>query len=99
MKELIAYITILAGSALDHISTLLVLRRPDIYEANQIAIFLMNNNLWLAIDALVLGTGIGIPAVIMRKWAFPNKWGILAYPITLGLLRLFFGIWNLHWMW
>lgn len=93
--EAFAYFLLILGTIGDHLSTMIALRFPYIYETNQFAVFLMSRGLWLPFDLLLIALGIAIPYLILRVKEGGLFRGLLAYPIVLGAIRLGACLWNL----
>lgn len=92
--EVSACLLLILGVLGDHLSTMVVLSRPDTYEANPIAARLMEDGLWLPLDTAMLATSLAIPYLLMR---LERRFRMLfIYPLIHGLLRLSMTIWNLH---
>jgi len=92
--EVFAYIMLIAGTTGDHISTLIALARPHIYEANPFAVQLMAKGLWLPFDLILIAAGVIIPYLLIRLTGRPYFRMLLAYPLVHGIIRLGACIWN-----
>ena len=92
--EVFAYILLVAGTLGDHLSTVVALARPYIYETNSFTVRLMAMGLWLPLDLVLIAAGIAIPYLLMRLAGRPSFRGLLAYPLVLGAVRLGACIWN-----
>jgi len=93
--EVFAYVLLVVGTLGDHISTMLALRLPHIYETNQFTLVLMSNGLWLPFDLLLIALGIAVPYLLLRVKRGGPLTALLAYPLVLGAIRLGAYIWNL----
>jgi hypothetical protein len=93
--EALAYILLIVGTLGDHVSTMIALRLPYIYETNQFTALLMSKGLWLPFDLLLIALGIAIPYFALRVKRGVPLTGLLAYPLVLGAIRLGACIWNL----
>jgi len=92
--EASACLLLILGVLGDHASTMMVLSKPNTYEANPVAAHLMELDLWLPIDILLMAAGLAIPYLMTR---IDGRLRILfIYPLIQGLLRLSMALWNLH---
>jgi len=96
MKKLesVSYATMIFGTAADQISTRIGISHPEIYESNSLPRYLMTIGLWLPFDVIFISSMIAVIFIILRKWKFRDRWTILAYPYTYGVIRFLAGIWN-----
>ena len=85
---------LVAGTLGDHLSTVVALARPYIYETNPFTVRLMARGLWLPLDLVLIAAGIALPYLLMRLTRRPSFRGLLAYPLILGAVRLGACIWN-----
>jgi hypothetical protein len=92
--ELVSYLMLIVGTFGDHISTVIALTRPYIYETNPVTIQLMAKGLWLPVDLILIALGIGIPYMLIRFTDKEYFKAILAYPLVHGIVRLGACIWN-----
>ena len=92
--EFIAYITLMAGTFGDHLSTVITLARPYIYETNPFTVQLMAKGLWLPFDLILVAVGIAIPYLLIRLTRRPCFKALLAYPLLHGIIRLGACVWN-----
>ena len=92
--EVFAYILLVAGTLGDHLSTVIALTRPYIYETNPFTVQLMARGLWLPLDLVLVAVGIAVPYLLIRLTEHPSFNGLLAYPLVQGALRLGACIWN-----
>jgi len=86
--EFTSYFFLVLGSVLDHLTTIIAKRIPQLYEANPHAAWMMERGLYLHLDALIITLLIIVHAVIMRKWKRQDRWTLLFTPLTVGVLRL-----------
>ena len=92
--EIVSYITLIVGVLGDHISTMIALERPYIYEANPTTVMLMEMGLWLPVDIALIVIGIAIPYFLIRKTQREEFKALLAYPLVHGLIRFAACLWN-----
>jgi hypothetical protein len=92
--EGLSYIMLILGTFGDHISTMIALTKPYIYETNPITVMLMKKGLWLPVDVVLISLGIVIPYLLIRASRNQSFKAILAYPMLHGLIRLGACIWN-----
>jgi len=92
--EVFAYILLVVGTLGDHLSTVIALTRPYIYEANPFTVQLMASGFWLPFDIIIIAVGIALPYLLMRWARKPHLRALLAYPIAHGAIRLGACIWN-----
>jgi len=93
--EAFAYVLLIVGTFGDHISTMIALQFPYIYETSEFTVALMSKGLWLPFDLILITLGIAIPYLITRIKRGGPYIGLLAYPIVLGAIRLGACVWNL----
>ena len=102
ISEVEAYLLAVIGVAADHVTTGLAQSKPNIFEGNPNTVWLMQRGLWLPFDAALLIISIGLSAVIMRRWKFPNRWVILLFFVVSFVLRGGAAVNNLllwWWLW
>jgi len=92
--EAFSYLMLVVGTVGDHISTVVALTRPYIYESNPFTVQLMERNLWLPVDIVLVILGIGVPFLLIRLTKRQSFRALLAYPLVHGLVRLGACIWN-----
>jgi hypothetical protein len=92
--EAFSYLMLVVGTMGDHISTVIALTRPYIYESNPFTVQLMERNLWLPVDIVLVILGIGVPFLLIRLTKKQSFKALLAYPLVHGLVRLGACIWN-----
>ena len=94
LKEAFSYIMLTLGISLDHISTEIGLRNPNIYETNPLALMLMKNNVWWAFDiTLIISFCICTHYII--KVYYPKKQWLVFLPLLTGVFRFSIGIYNI----
>lgn len=93
--EFIAYLFLIAGVIGDHLTTGIALTRESIYESNQVALKLMQNGLWVPIDAILILISIIIPYILIRVLKKDVAQYLLIPPLFAGLIRLVVTFWNL----
>ena len=92
--ELFSYLMLVVGTLGDHVSTVIALTRPHIYESNPFTVQLMERGLWLPVDIVLVVLGVGIPFLLIRMTKRPSFRALLAFPLLHGLVRLGACIWN-----
>lgn len=92
--EVFSYLTLVMGTLGDHISTVIALTRPHIYESNPYTVMLMERGLWLPVDIFLIALGIAIPYFLIRLTKRRFFRALLAYPLLHGLMRLGACFWN-----
>ncbi len=92
--EIISYLTLVVGVLGDHISTMIAIQRPNIYEANPTTVTLMEMGLWLPVDIALIAIGIAVPYILIRKTKREEFQALLAYPLVHGLIRFAACLWN-----
>jgi hypothetical protein len=93
--EVLSYLILVAGTLGDHVSTVISLARPYVYEANPFIVQLMAKGLWLPLDIVLIALGIAIPYLLIRLTKRQAFKALLAYPLVHGLIRLGACLWNL----
>ena len=94
--EALAYIMLVAGTMGDHLSTVIILARPYIYEANPLTVLLMARGLWLPFDLALMALGIAVPYLVIRLTGRSSFTALLAYPFVGGAIRLGACLWNVR---
>jgi hypothetical protein len=85
---------LVVGTVGDHVSTMIALSHPYIYEANPLTLILMEKGLWLPLDMFLIVLGITIPYLLIRLKGKKHLRTLLTYPLTHGLVRLGVCFWN-----
>jgi hypothetical protein len=94
--ERISYILLIAGSILDHGSTMLGLSvGGSLAEANPLVGWMISSDLWLLFDLSMLTSIILLTHLACRRWRNGNAWMLLVYPFLVGVARTAAGLWNL----
>lgn len=92
--ESLSYLMLILGTLGDHVSTIIALTRPYIFESNPFTVWLMERGLWLPFDAVLVGVGIAVPYLIIRFTKRDYFKALLVYPFLHGLIRLGACVWN-----
>ena len=92
--EVFSYLMLIVGTLGDHVSTVISLARPYIYESNPLIVQLMARGLWLPLDIVLISLGIAIPYLLIRVTKRQAFEALLAYPLVHGLIRLGACLWN-----
>ena len=79
--EAFSYLMLIIGSMGDHLSTMIALTRPYIYESNPFTVLLMEKGLWLPFDIVLISIGIAVPYILIRATGKEYFKGLLAYPL------------------
>jgi hypothetical protein len=93
--EFSAYLFLITGVIGDHLTTGIALTRENIYESNQVALNLMQNGLWVPLDAILILISILIPYILIRVLKQDVAQYLLIPPLFAGLIRLIVTFWNL----
>lgn len=93
--EVSSYLMLVAGTLGDHVSTVISLARPDIYESNSFIVGLMARGLWLPVDIALIALGIAVPYLLIHLTKRQAFRALIAYPLVHGLIRLGACFWNL----
>lgn len=92
--ESFSYFMLILGTLGDHVSTIIALTRPYIYESNPFTVWLMERGLWLPFDVVLVAMGIAVPYLIIRLTKRDYFKALLIYPFLHGLIRLGASLWN-----
>lgn len=92
--ESFSYFMLILGTLGDHVSTIIALTRPYIYESNTFTVWLMERGLWLPFDVVLVAMGIAVPYLILRRTDRDYFKALLVYPFLHGLIRLGASLWN-----
>ena len=92
--ESFSYFMLILGTLGDHVSTVIALTRPYIYESNPFTVWLMERGLWLPLDVVLVAVGIAVPYLILRLTKRDYFKALLVYPFLHGLIRLGACLWN-----
>jgi hypothetical protein len=94
--EVIAYTTLVLGVFGDQLSTSIALSRENIFEANPVALGLMQIGVWSLTDVFLVLASIVVSFILIRTMKNSMARTILAFPFLIGLLRFSIALWNLH---
>ena len=86
--EVGSYVLLVAGVIGDHLSTDMGLRRNGIYEANPVVLILLQNNMWLALDLILILFIVSSTHLLVRKIRLPFTNCFVVIPSIVGILRL-----------
>ena len=92
--EVLSYLMLIMGTLGDHVSTVVALSKPYIYETNPFTVQLMERGLWLPVDLVLIVLGIAIPYVLIHFTEKEYFKALLAYPFLHGLIRFGACLWN-----
>ncbi len=92
--ESFSYFMLILGPLGDHVSTIIALTRPYIFESNPFTVWLMERGLWLPFDVVLVAVGIAVPYLIIRLTKRDYFKALLVYPFLHGLIRLGACLWN-----
>ena len=92
--EPFSYFMLILGTLGDHVSTVMALTRPYIFESNPFTVWLMERGLWLPFDVVLVAVGIAAPYFILRNTNKDYFKALLIYPFLHGLIRLGACLWN-----
>jgi hypothetical protein len=92
--ESFSYFMLILGTLGDHVSTIIALTRPYIFESNPFTVWLMERGLWLPFDVVLVAVGIVVPYLIIRFTKKNYFKALLIYPFLHGLIRLGACMWN-----
>jgi len=93
--EYLAYLLVVIGILGDEITTRIGLARGFV-EGNLHTAWLLNNGLWLLVDAVLIAVCVLLPNWFMKRYDFPGKQAVFGFPITVGVLRFSACLWNLR---
>ncbi len=92
--EVLSYLMLIMGTLGDHVSTVVALSKPYIYETNPFTVQLMARGFWLPVDLVLIVLGIAIPYVLIHFTEKEYFEALLAYPFLHGLIRFGACLWN-----
>lgn len=92
--EAFSYFMLILGTLGDHVSTIIALTRPYIFESNPFTVWLMERGLWLPFDVVLVAVGIAVPYLVLRVTKRDHFRALLIYPFLHGLIRLGACLWN-----
>ena len=92
--ESVSYFMLILGTLGDHVSTVIALTRPYIFESNPFTVWLMERGLRLPSDVVLVAVGIAVPYLVLRLTERDYFKILLVYPFLHGLIRLGANLWN-----
>ena len=92
--ESVSYFMLILGTLGDHVSTVIALTRPYIFESNPFTVWLMERGLRLPSDVVLVAVGIAVPYLVLRLTERDYFKILLVYPFLHGLIRLGASLWN-----
>jgi len=95
IQEIVSYIVLIIGVAIDQISTRIVSAYSHIYEVNPFARWLQANGLWLISDVSICILIILPLSIILQEKTLKGRHTLILAPMVVGFLRLILGISNL----
>jgi uncharacterized membrane protein len=90
----LAFFTLIFGALSDWVSTEIGLSLGMV-EGNTIAAFLMSQNKWIEVDAILIFVCFIVPFLVSRFSEEKTPKNLFLFPLVAGLLKLGVSLWNI----